>query len=108
MQEGRLYIEETEILDASINRSPTSYLNNPEEERAQYQHDTDKTLTQLKFVDVNGTTIGAFNWFAVHPTSMNNTNKFVTSDNVGYASILLEMEMEPNSLPGQVGFTINN
>lgn len=33
---------------------------------------------------------------------MNNTNKFVTSDNVGYASILLELEMEPDSLPGQV------
>lgn len=36
LQEGRLYIGETEVLDASINRSPTSYLNNPEEERAQY------------------------------------------------------------------------
>lgn len=29
-------MQETEIVDASINRSPTSYLNNPEEERAQY------------------------------------------------------------------------
>lgn len=36
MQEGRIYVQETEIVDASINRSPTSYLNNPEEERAQY------------------------------------------------------------------------
>lgn len=35
MQEGRIYIETTEIVDASINRSPTSYMNNPEEERAQ-------------------------------------------------------------------------
>lgn len=36
MQEGRIYIDDTEILDASINRSPLSYKNNPPEERAQY------------------------------------------------------------------------
>lgn len=35
LQEGRVYMQETEILDASVNRSPTSYMNNPEEERAQ-------------------------------------------------------------------------
>lgn len=34
MRNGRLYIGETEILDANINRSPTSYLKNPAEERA--------------------------------------------------------------------------
>lgn len=67
-----------------------------------YQHDTDKILTQLRFVDTNGNVIGAINWFAVHPTSMNNTNKLVTTDNVGYASILLEGAMEPQSLPGKV------
>lgn len=61
-------------------------------------------MTQMKLVDVHGNAIGAFNWFAVHPTSMNNTNKFVTSDNVGYASILLETAMEPQSLPGQTKF----
>lgn len=33
MQQGRLYIDETEVLDANINRSPTSYLNNPQAER---------------------------------------------------------------------------
>lgn len=32
---GNIFIDETEILDANINRSPTSYLNNPEKERAQ-------------------------------------------------------------------------
>lgn len=67
-----------------------------------YKYDTDKTLTQLKFTNFNGSTIGAFNWFAVHATSMNNTNKLVTSDNVGYASILLESAVEPDSLPGKV------
>lgn len=45
--------------------------------------------------------IGVINWFAVHPTSMNNTNKLVTSDNVGYASILLEKELNPGALVGE-------
>lgn len=36
MRNGRLYIGETEILDANINRSPTSYLKNPESERARW------------------------------------------------------------------------
>lgn len=35
---------------------------------------------------------------------MNNTNKLVTSDNVGYASILLEREMDPDAMPGQGKF----
>lgn len=47
---------------------------------------------------------GAINWFAVHPTSMNNTNRLVSSDNVGYASILLEKEYNPDSLPGKGSF----
>lgn len=47
--------------------------------------------------------LGAISWFAVHPTSMNNTNPLVSSDNMGYASILLEQAMNPKgTLPGQV------
>jgi neutral ceramidase len=40
----------------------------------------------------------------VHPTSMNNTNRYVSSDNVGYASILLEQEYNPISLVGKGSF----
>lgn len=32
---------------------------------------------------------------------MNNTNKLVTTDNVGYASILFEQELNPDDLVGQ-------
>lgn len=67
-----------------------------------YQYDTDKTLTQIRFVSENNEVIGAINWFAVHPTSMNNTNHFVSTDNVGYAAILLEQQMNKNNLPGRV------
>lgn len=35
---------------------------------------------------------------------MNNTNKFVSSDNVGYASILLEQEYNYNDLVGKGNF----
>ena len=34
MRPGHLYINTGMLLDASINRSPSAYLNNPEEERS--------------------------------------------------------------------------
>lgn len=61
-------------------------------------------MTQLRFVDDDNKYMGVINWYAVHPTSMNNTNKLVTSDNVGYASIMLEEEMDPIAMPGQSKF----
>lgn len=65
MVEGRIFISETEINDANINRSPSAYANNPEEERAQYKDNTDKMLVQLRFMDKNNKQVlGAFNWFA--------------------------------------------
>lgn len=72
---------------------------------SRYQHDTDKTLTQMRFIDNHNNPIGVINWFAVHPTSMNNTNKLVSSDNVGYAALLLEKEMNPDNLSGKVSGT---
>lgn len=105
MFEGRIFISETEINDANINRSPAAYENNPTSEKAQYKGNTDKALVQLRFMDrYNKQVMGAFNWFAVHATSMNNTNKFVSSDNVGYASILLEQEYNHAHLVGKGSF----
>jgi len=102
MVDGKIYLAKTIVLNVNINRSPTSYLRNPEDERAQYEHDVDKTLTQLRFTDNENNLLGAFNWYAIHPVSMNNTNKLLTSDNVGYASLLLEKEFNPNRVPGKV------
>jgi len=82
-----------ELDEANINRSPTSYLYNPPEERARYQHDTDHNMTMLKLTGTDGSQLGAFSWFAVHPTSMNNTNLLVSGDNKGYASYLMEKEI---------------
>ena len=43
-----------------------------------------------------------FSWFAVHCTSMNNTNELISADNKGYASYLMEQSIN-QALPGQVG-----
>lgn len=104
MREGSVFVAETMVKEANINRSPRAYENNPKEERALYVDNTDKKLVQLKLVDTSGRIMGAINWYAVHPTSMNKTNCYLSSDNVGYASLLLEQEMNPGSLPGQGEF----
>ncbi|XP_077285658.1 neutral ceramidase-like isoform X2 [Arctopsyche grandis] len=100
---AKIYYNEGIINSANINRSPSSYLLNPQSERAKYNGDTDKKIAQIKFVSVtNGTLLGALNWFAVHATSMNNTNHLVSSDNVGYASVLLEEAVNPKgTFPGK-------
>ena len=41
--------------------------------------------------------MGVINWFAVHPTSMNNTNHLISGDNKGLASQLLERHVNPKS-----------
>ena len=123
---------------ANINRSPTSYLLNPEEERNLYskEGDTDKTMLQLEFSKIlsqrsqnkftsqkltrldrpsrapsssqHGQTsrlIGVLNWYAVHGTSMNSTNKLISGDNKGYASYLMEKEINgQDTLPGHGDF----
>ena len=77
-------------MDASINRSPSAYLNNPEEERRNYKYDTDKEMTLVKFVDEEWGPIGCFNWFATHGTSMSRTNSLISGDNKGAAARFME------------------
>lgn len=67
--------------------------------------DTDKTMLVLKMTGSNGADLGMIDWFAVHPTSMNNTNVLVSGDNKGYASLLMEKAMNPpGTLPGKGTF----
>ena len=49
--------------------------------------------------------MGVINWFAVHPTSMNNTNHLISGDNKGLASQLLEKYVNPG---GQLTGTVSN
>ncbi|XP_018536315.1 neutral ceramidase [Lates calcarifer] len=104
MKPGRIYRNRGELDDSSLNRSPHSYLNNPEDERQRYKWNTDKQVLVLKFTDLDGDGIGMLSWFAVHAVSMNYTNRMVSSDNMGYASYLLEQDKNPGELPGQGGF----
>lgn len=61
-------------------------------------------MVQLKFESEAGAPLGVINWYAVHATSMNNSNRLISSDNVGYASVLFEQKMNANSFIGKVGF----
>lgn len=90
---GRILIKKGQLNDCGWNRSPVAYNNNPPEEISRYGSDTDKTMTLLKFVTDAGREIGTLNWYAVHPTSLGNTNKLISSDNKGYASYLFEKDM---------------
>jgi len=102
---GRLYLSSGDLQGANINRSPSSYLENPEEERAQYNGNTDTTMTLVRVVGEDGRDRGMFNWFSVHGTSMNNTNRYVSSDNKGYASMLFEQALNPaGTLAGKGAF----
>ncbi|XP_041332273.1 neutral ceramidase-like [Pyrgilauda ruficollis] len=104
MKRGRLFINRGTVENSQINRSPFSYLANPESERKRYSSNTDKEMVLLKMVDENGHELGLISWFAVHPVSMNNSNHLVNSDNVGYASYLFEQEKNKGMLPGEGSF----
>lgn len=77
-------------MDAGVNRSPSSYLNNPAAERSKYKYNVDKEMTLLKFVDSKLGPIGSFNWFATHGTSMSRTNSLISGDNKGAAARFME------------------
>eukprot|EP00300_Choanocystis_sp_HF-7_P030377 c39201_g1_i1.p1 GENE.c39201_g1_i1~~c39201_g1_i1.p1 ORF type:complete len:735 (+),score=163.83 c39201_g1_i1:35-2239(+) len=98
--DGQISINQGLLFNASINRSPTAYFLNPAAERRQYEtvgNLTDNLMVLLKLTDaVTGAPRGALNWFAVHGTSMNNTNQLMSGDNKGYASYLFEKRQNPN------------
>ena len=96
LESGDIRINSGDLYDSGWNRSPIAYNNNPAAEKAKYTSDTDKTMTLLRFVSAGGSNLGMINWFAVHPTSMGNTNKLITGDNKGYASYLFEKQMGSN------------
>lgn len=102
---GRLFTARGALRGANINRSPTAYNNNPQEERDRYPTDTDEDMVQLRLMREDGRPLGVINWYAVHPTSMNNTNRLVSSDNVGAAAIFFERRMNgPESIVGKGPF----
>uniref|UniRef100_A0AAQ5Z8W4 Neutral ceramidase n=1 Tax=Amphiprion ocellaris TaxID=80972 RepID=A0AAQ5Z8W4_AMPOC len=102
MRPGRIYRNRGELDHSSINRSPHSYLNNPEDERLRYKDNTDNQVLKQSWSIYSS--FRRNHWFAVHAVSMNYTNRLVSSDNMGYASYLLEQDKNPGELPGQGSF----
>jgi len=102
---GKVMLSQGKLYDSNINRSPTSYLLNPQAERDQYPDgDTDKNMFLLNLVSqATGEPVGVVNWFAVHGTSMNNTNTLTSGDNRGYASYALERYFNGEDAPSGRG-----
>uniref|UniRef100_A0A1D1XN89 Neutral ceramidase n=1 Tax=Anthurium amnicola TaxID=1678845 RepID=A0A1D1XN89_9ARAE len=90
LRPGSILVNNGELLDASVNRSPSAYLNNPYDERKKYNNDVDKEMTLMKFVDDEWGPVGSFNWFATHGTSMSRTNSLISGDNKGAAARFME------------------
>jgi neutral ceramidase len=95
LQPGRIKYSRGALVGSNINRSPSSYLLNPRSERDEYASigDTDKDMLMLRFEAEDGTPVGMLNWFAVHGTSMNSTNRLISGDNRGLASMRVEALM---------------
>jgi neutral ceramidase len=60
MQPASLEVAQGALLDANVNRSPSAYLANPEEERLGYEHNVDKNMTLLKVMGSDG-------GYVIHP-----------------------------------------
>jgi neutral ceramidase len=104
-----LYLAQGLLANASINRSPSSYLANPPAERAaneQWGGDTDHNMTLLRVSDGHGRDRAALSIFAVHCTSMHNTNRLVSSDNKGYASYRMEQHFNGNATVPGTGYFV--
>ena len=93
---GKIFINRGNIEDCGLNRSTVAYENNPPDEKAKYNGNTDKEMLLLKFVKNDGKEIGCLNWYAIHPTNRGNKNKLISGDNKGYASYLFEKEKGTN------------
>lgn len=87
LEVGTIRMAKDLLFDANINRSPTSYLLNPQSERDEYasEGDTDKSMLQLIFSSSKQGSQqpkGILNWFPVHGTSMNVSNLVSAASNV--------------------------
>ena len=82
---GRLVLARGELHDASVNRSPQSFAQNPQTDRDAFPGGVDPLTTLLR-VERDGELVAAINWFATHGTSLTNRNTLVSGDNKGYAA----------------------
>lgn len=98
LRPGSIFVNNGELLDVGVNRSPSAYLNNPAAERSRHKYNVDKEMTLLKFVDDEWGAVGSFNWLATHGTSMSRTNQLISGDNKGAAARFMEDWFEQNNV----------
>lgn len=90
---GRIYKNSGTIEDCGYNRSMGAY--NANIDVANFPDATDKEMLLLKFVKDNDGKgnpypVGVLNWYAIHPTSLGQSNTRISGDNKGWASHLFE------------------
>lgn len=89
LQPGEIGFNQSELHDASRNRSAPAFRANPAADRAVFPEEIDPLVTQLTFRRA-GQAVGVLNLFATHGTSMTNTNTLISGDNKGYAAYHFE------------------
>ena len=82
---GGARIAEGDLADASIQRSPSAFALNLD----RGTDGVNRRMTVLR-IEQGTSARGAINWFSVHPTSVSNANRLITSDNKGHAALTLE------------------
>ncbi len=95
---GVLAFGTTRLDNASVQRSHTAYINNPDRDNNPDEKDT--LMQVLKFVK-KGKDVASINWFAVHPTSLTSKNTLVSPDNKGYAAWYWEKQRGMDYLTGE-------
>ncbi|GAA3970276.1 neutral/alkaline non-lysosomal ceramidase N-terminal domain-containing protein [Gordonia caeni] len=78
-----------QLTTASVNRARSAFDRDAPEDRAIFPGAIDPSTLLLRF-ERDGTLVGAINWFAVHNTSMPNTNRLISADNKGWAAYTWE------------------
>lgn len=104
IQPATIKMNTGQCVNCNANRSPSAYLLDPE--IGDYGNNTDTEMTVLRVESAQtGAEIGMVTWFAVHGTSLNNTNMLVSGDNKGYSAYLIEKAKNPSgTLPGTGSF----
>lgn len=95
---GPIRFAQSELLNTTTNRSVPAYINNPEAERQQFldtegnEVRTNRMMSLLKLQRDDGKEVGMMNWFAIHVTSIYQSNTLLSSDNKGYAAQKFEQD----------------
>eukprot|EP00057_Strongylocentrotus_purpuratus_P028680 XP_011683154.1 PREDICTED: neutral ceramidase-like [Strongylocentrotus purpuratus] len=87
---GNVYVNRGDLLDSNMNRSPTAYLNNPEDEKSNWFAVYPVSMNNSNHLISKGYA----SWFAVHPVSMNSSNHLISK---GYASWFADHPVSMNS-----------